>query len=52
MEEKIQELAKKHHIPVALLKEALEMERKNLVYTDSRRRLMSNLEKIIVKYSD
>lgn len=52
MEEKIEELAKKYNIPVALLKEAIEMERKNIVHKDGRRRLMSKLEEIIVKYSN
>ena len=52
MEEKIQELAKKYNIPAALLKEAIEMEKENLVYTDNRRRLLSKLEEIIVKYSN
>lgn len=52
MEEKIRELAKKYDIPEALLREAIEMERKNIVHKDSRRRLMSQLEEIIVKYSN
>jgi len=51
MEEKIRELAKKYDVPVALLKEAIQMERDNIVFVDSRRRLMSKLEEIIVKYS-
>ncbi len=52
MEEKIEELAKKYNIPVALLTEAIQMEKDNIVFVDSRRRLMSKLEEIIVKYSD
>ncbi len=52
IKEKIKELAKKYNIPEALLEDALQMEQKNLVYTDNRRRLMSELEKIIVEYSD
>lgn len=52
MEEKIKELAKKYNISEALLKEAIQMEKDNIVFVDSRRRLMSKLEEIIVKYSD
>jgi hypothetical protein len=52
MEEKIKELAKKYNIPEALLKEAIQMEKDNIVFVDSRRRLMSKLEEIIVKYSN
>ena len=52
MEEKIEELAKKYNIPAALLREAIQMEKDNIVFVDSRRRLMSKLEEIIVKYSD
>jgi hypothetical protein len=52
MEEKIKELAKKYNIPEALLKEAIEMEKENLVFTDNRRRLLSKLEELIIKYSN
>jgi hypothetical protein len=52
MEEKIKELAKEHNIPVALLKEAIEMEKENLVFTDNRRRLLSKLEELIIKHSN
>jgi|GEM_PF-3834394 len=51
MEEKIKELAKKYNIFPALLEEAIQMEKQNLVFTDNRRRLLSKLEEIIVKYS-
>ena len=52
MEEKIKELAKKYNIPEGLLKEAIQMEKANLVFTDNRRRLLSKLEEIIIKYSN
>ena len=52
MEQKIRELAAKYKIPEALLKEAIEMEKEKIVFKDDRRRLMSDLEKIIVKYSN
>ena len=52
MEEKIRELSKKYNIPSNLLREAIKMEKDNIVFTDSRRRLMSKLEEIIVKYSN
>jgi acid phosphatase class B len=52
MEEKIKELAEKYNIPKALLKEAIQMEKDNIVFVDSRRRLMSKLEEIVVKYSN
>ena len=52
MEEKIKELAEKYNIPEALLKEAIQMEKDNIVFVDSRRRLMSKLEEIIIKHSD
>ena len=52
MEDKIKELAKKYNIPMALLKEAIQMEKDNIVFVDSRRRLMSKLEEIIIKHSD
>ncbi len=52
MEEKIKELAEKYNIPEALLKEAIQMEKDNIVFVDSRRRLMSKLEELIIKYSN
>lgn len=52
MEEKIKELAEKYNIPKALLKEAIQMEKDNIVFVDGRRRLMSKLEEIVVKYSN
>ena len=52
MEEKIKELAKKYNIPEGLIKEAIQMEKEQIVFKDNRRRLMSKLEQIIVKYSD
>ncbi len=51
MEEKIKELAKKYNIPPTLLKEAIQMEKQNLVFTDNRRRLLSKLEEIIINHS-
>ncbi|MBE9166233.1 hypothetical protein IQ238_01365 [Pleurocapsales cyanobacterium LEGE 06147] len=52
MEKKLQELADKYAIPVDLLKEAIQMEKNKLVYKDDRRRLMTKLEEIIIKYSN
>lgn len=52
LEKKIQELSVKYQIPEKLLEEAIQMEKKNLVYKDDRRRLMTQLEEIIIKYSN
>lgn len=52
MEEKIKELAKKYDISPVLLKEAIQMEKNNLVFTDNRRRLLSQLEDLIIKHSN
>jgi len=52
MEEKIKELANKYNIPPALLEEAIEMEKENLVFTDNRRRLLSKLEELVINHSN
>lgn len=52
MDEKIKELAKKYNIPEELIKEGIQMEKKNIVFKDNRRRLLSQLEEIIIKYSN
>lgn len=52
LEKKIQELAAKYKIPEEMLKEAIEMEKNKIAYKDDRRRLMSQLEEIIIKYSN
>ncbi len=52
LEKKIQELAAKYKIPEKMFKEAIQMEKDNIVYKDDRRRLMSQLEEIIIKYSN
>jgi hypothetical protein len=50
MEKKLQELADKHKIPVALLKEAIAMEKEKIVL--SNRQLVPKLVEAIERYSD
>ena len=50
MDEKIQELAKKYNIPAALLKGAIEMEKKKVVYKN--RQLVPKIIQLIEKYSE
>lgn len=51
MDEKIKELAEKYQIPQELIEEAIQMEKEKVVFKDNRRRLLSKLEEIIIKYS-
>ena len=50
MEEKIKELAKKHNIPSALLKEVIEMEKEKVVLKN--RQLVPKIVQLIEKYSE
>lgn len=50
MEEKIKELAKKHNIPSALLKEVIKMEKEKVVLKN--RRLVPEIVQLIEKYSE
>ncbi|MDJ0690686.1 MAG: hypothetical protein QNJ41_19520 [Xenococcaceae cyanobacterium MO_188.B32] len=50
MDEKIKELSKKHNIPAALLKKAIEMEKEKVVLKN--RQLVPKIIQLIEKYSE
>ena len=50
MEEKIKELAEKYNIPVALLREVIQMEKEKVVLKN--RQLVPKIVQLIEKYSE
>ena len=50
MEEKIKELAEKYNIPVALLEEAIQMEKDKVVFKN--RQLVPKIVQLVEKYSE
>ena len=50
MEDKIKELAKKYNIPMALLEEAIQMEKNKVVFKN--RQLVPKIVQLVEKYSE